>query len=223
MYKSLIACGVLTLGIFGLPQTQSNNRAVYLKEETMVLEYSATLGEAVALLEAESEETINRVEIRNPLGAAVLELRAPEGKNLGLSGFKVETGESSVELLLETYPPGMYRFRARTADGQFLLGSAVLSHELPAAPEVLYPTDGAVDVPTTDLTVSWVVDPQATGYRLVVEQGETDGLVVDLPAGKGSFQVPDGILAPSTRSHVEVGAIGPNGNCTLVEVAFRTL
>ena len=75
---------------------------------------------------------------------------------------------------------------------------------------------------STNLTVSWVPDPEARAYRVILEQGETDGLTAVLPARSSSFQVPDGILAPGTESHVEVGAIGPNGNCTLVEVSFTT-
>jgi hypothetical protein len=98
----------------------------------------------------------------------------------------------------------------------------VFSHALPAPALIHYPRAGAVDVPASKLLVSWTPDRSASRYRVSLEQGENDGLTVELPAGSHSFQVPDGVLARNTETQLEIAAIGRNGNRTLVEVPFTT-
>ena len=72
------------------------------------------------------------------------------------------------------------------------------------------------------IVVSWTSDPSTVAHRVILEQDENDGLVVQLPAGANEFRVPDGFLLPGTETHVEVGAVAANGNTTLVEVGFST-
>ena len=221
MLKSTIPLSVIALTAFAAPLPPADE-PLRLKEETIIVEYAASAGEAVILVEAESEEPLSRVIVRDPAGIPLFELRAVGQDELALQGFVIETTETDLPSLLRAFAPGTYDMRARTGDGVPLRGGALLSHELPAAPVVTYPTDGMTGVPTEDLVVTWENDPNATGYRVVMEQGENDGLVVELPAGQSSLEIPDGILLPGTESHVEVGAIGPNRNCTLTEVAFTT-
>jgi hypothetical protein len=222
MDKSILSMGVLAFAALQWPEPQVRPCA-QLKEEAMVLEYTVTAGEAVVLLEAEAEEALSRIEIRTPRGDPILRLRAEDGRRIALQGFVLETAESELGELFANYPEGIYDIRAGTVDGQDLLGSAELSHELLAPPVVLYPYEGALDVPHDDLVVNWIRDPEARGYRVILEQGESDGLSVLLGPEADSFRVPDGVLRPHMRTLVEVGAIGPNRNCTLVEVLFRTL
>ncbi len=219
MYKTTLAFTMLALGAFGLQQA-SDDMVLRLKEERMILEYSATLNEAVLIAEAESEQALGRVEVRDSGGAPMLHMWAPVGTTL--SGFKVETGESSLADVLATYPEGVYPMRARARDGSCVEGSAVLSHRLPAAPVVIYPTEGDSSVPT-NFTVTWTPDPGAAGYQVILEQDENDGLIVKLPAGSGSFRVPDRVLESGKETLLEVVAIGSNGNRTQVEVSFTTL
>jgi hypothetical protein len=111
--------------------------------------------------------------------------------------------------------------RANTPEGLPAVGYAELSHQLQRPPVLLQPFDGAQGISTTPLVV-WVPDPEVSEYRVNLEQGETDGLSVRLPAGSGAFQVPYGVLRPGTETQVEVGAVGRNGNVTLVESYFTT-
>ena len=222
MYRSTITLAVLALAASG-QQQQLDRPILRLQEEQMILEYTATEDVAVVIVEAQAGVGLDRVEIRDPSGVPVFELLAPGRQGLSLQGFLVETRESGIASLYATYDEGVYQLRARAVDGRPVLGSAVFSHELPAPPVVVFPSEGATDVPTKDLRVAWDPDPQAQGYRVVLEQDENDGLTVVLPEGSGSFQVPDGFLAPGTETLLEVGAIGSNGNCTLVEVTFTTL
>lgn len=189
-----------------------------LKEESIVIEYAPALGEAVLLVEAESEVSLGQVEVVGPHGERVFLLEAGDRP---LQGFTIETREASVQVLFQRYSRGVYDLRARTVDGRSVVGSAVLSHQLLGAPVVILPLPGS-RVPANAL-VSWVPDPTAAQYIVTLEQGENDGLTVRLPAGTSSFQIPNGVLQPATATHVEVLVVGSDGNRTQSEVEFETL
>ena len=220
MYKSSIALTVFALTAFAARQQQDAHE-LRLKAEKMILEYSATQHTAAVRVEAESEQGLTQVEIRGPSGARVLEMKAGTGHALALSGFKLESQEFRSSMLLANYPAGRYMLSAETTDGREAWGSAVLSHALPRAPVVLHPRANAQGVPT-NLVCNWVPVPEAKGYTIDFEQDENDGLSVKLPAGTEYFQVPRGVLAGGTPTHLELAAIGANGNRTLVEVSFTT-
>ncbi len=225
MHKSITVLPVLALvalgGQRGEPAPHSK-----LKEETMIVEYTASADEATIVVKAESEDVLHRVQVRSPGGAPVLELRTRPGQSIGMAGFVVESEEVPLTALRGIYAEGSYRLLADLADGRAAEGCAELSFVLPPAPDLIYPTEGMTGVPT-DLVVAWRPTSQATrsevtGYKIVLEQGEDDGLEATLPASASSFQVPDGILTPGTPTLVEVAAIGANGNRTIVEVCFMT-
>jgi hypothetical protein len=221
MYKATITLAALALATPGSQQIHAVPD-LRMKEEAITIEYTVGANEGVVVLEAETEETLDLVEIRNSRGAPILRLQADASREIALSGFVLEASESDPATLLQRYPEGVYDIRGRTVAGQQVRGKALLSHELLAAPLVVYPSEGAAGVPSRGLTVSWVPDPGAVGYRIGLEQGESDGVTARLPPGSSSFQVPDGILEPDTETQLEIGAVAPNGNCTLVEVVFRT-
>jgi hypothetical protein len=222
MYKAMIVGAVMALGLTGWRDESYDVASVALKEEAMVITYNEAMDEAAIAVEAESEQPLDRVDVRDPHGASTVALRAAGGEGLALSGFQVETRESTAAELFATYPEGVYDMRARVVDGRSARGAAVLSHQLLRAPVMVYPLEGARNVPTEHLRVRWIANPHAVGYRLSLEQGENDGLTVVLPPGKDSFEVPDGVLAPATPTHLEVAAIAANRNRTLVEVSFTT-
>lgn len=192
------------------------------KEERLVIEYTVTASEAALVMSAESEVPLGMVELRDPLGRPALRLQAGASRDLSLSGFNVESRESSLAELLEAYPAGPYTFGGRTVAGHVLVGGAELNHELPEAARVLWPNEGALDVPTHGLTVRWEGDAQAAGFHVILEQGENDGVSVTVPAGASSLDIPGGVLAPGTETLLEIATIGENGNRTLVEVSFTT-
>jgi hypothetical protein len=221
MRTSWIAAGSIVLGFLLVPQAGSQGRLRMLKEERMILEYNAAEDEASVVLSAESEVGVEELHVRGPTGTSILEIHA-NGAQLGLYGLNVENGEASLGSILATYPEGVYHLRARTASGGTALGAARFSHTLLPAPVVNCPLDGAVDVPTDGLSVSWVPDSGASRYRITLEQGETDLLAAEVRSGSGAFRIPDGILNRGERYAVEIAAIAPNGNATLVKVPFST-
>lgn len=222
----------LALAVLGTgqadPAPHPDRGRLHLKEEALVLEYSATHGEATLKLEAESEQPLERVRVNAPRGgAAVFDIIAPNGRDLALSGFLLETRELTPESLLATYPQGVYELTGRTARGQAIVGSAELSYLLPEAPVVLYPVEGAVGVPARGLRVRWTIpatwdDSGAVAYQISLEQDDNDGMSARVPGNTGSFLVPDGVLRSGVETQVEIAAIGANGNRTLVEVTFTT-
>lgn len=221
MLKPILALSALALASYATQQERYNPIQL-LKEEAMTIEFTATANEAVLRIGAESEVELKSLQIRNPENKIIFEMRARRAPEHALSGFEVEMQEATAPEVFAAYPEGEYDIRGRTLDGKLALGRAHLSHELPLAPEVYYPYEGAFDVPVSNLTLSWMEDRSVEGYVVNLEQGETDGLTVKLPPGTDSFTVPDGILLPGTLSQFELGAIGANGNCTLVEVYFFT-
>jgi len=217
----IVVAAVAAVGLVASPEARPGGLPVELKEESMVIEYTASSGEATIVVSAEAETHLARIEVRGPTGPPVLEMRTDHGLEQGFQGFVVETGEGTPEELMAAFPPGDYTLRARTVDGRTAFGSARFSHVLPQAPLIAYPSEGMA-VPTTGLEVSWVADPGVVAYRVNLEQHESDVMTVVVTGGTGSFRVPDGVLAPGTRSQLEIGAIGADGNCTIVEVPFRT-
>jgi hypothetical protein len=220
MSKSMLALAALALAAAGWDQ--GGGAPLSFKEERLLLEYSPGADEAVLLLEAESEEGLGRIEVREPGGRPLLRLWTAKPGQLALSGLQVETLEASPATLLADYPEGLYDLRGVTVDGRTMLGSAALSHEVLPEPVVTWPLPGTQGVPTTGLLVTWVPDPGASAYHVVLEQDENDGLAVNLPPGAGQLQVPDRLLRGATETKLEVGAVGPNGNITLAEVVFTT-
>ena len=221
MFKLSVAAVFLLLTAFEAAD-RDNRTSFLLKEEAIFIEYTPAEGDAVIVVEAESESGLGKIEVRDPRGMRVLNMRAGAGQDVtAISGFVVESRESDLPTVMRTYRAGMYDLRARTVDGQEAFGQARLSHYLLAEPAVIYPVAGAKNIPT-NLTIGWIPDPEAVSYRVNLEQGDSDTLQVMLPAGSQSLRVPEGVLAPGTDSFVEVVAVSPSGNRTVVEVAFTT-
>ena len=222
MKPTPILIALTAAGLFGARNPEPRHATARLKEERIFIEYTANLNEAVVKMEAESEAGLRTVEVLGPSGAKALSIRAQQLGGRSIAGFNVETHETTLSELLQTYGEGRYPMRAVTEQGALALGSAVLSHELLPAPLITYPLEGMVGVPTKGMTLTWEPMEAAAGYTVVLEQNDNDGLVAQMPAGSSSFQVPDGFLLPGTETMAEVIVIAPSGNCSLIEVSFMT-
>lgn len=152
-----------------------------------------------------------------------------------------ENAEVPIEEMLAKLPEGDYTIAGPDmilgeSSGQ-TEGVALLTHDIPAGPELLTPADGAT-VPTTGLVASWnPVTQTITGedvniiaYQLIVERDEEPhphmigkiGLSMYLPPSVTSIAVPDGFLEPGTAYFWEVLAIEESGNQTLSSGEFET-
>jgi hypothetical protein len=136
-------------------------------------------------------------------------------------------GDLSLDGLLALFPVGEYEFRGRTVEGERLLGTATLTHDIPDGPLILTPEEGAV-VDPEDAVISWdpVTEPagiEIAGYRVIVERGDRDRtLSLELPPETTSVPVPPDFLEPGTDYLLQVLAIEVSGNRTIAEGTFTT-
>lgn len=154
---------------------------------------------------------------------------------IGLTEFFSESAEPGFDELprdefLALFPPGEYRFFGWAVEGEILVGTATLTHDLPAAPEIDEPEEdgepddiGFIDWEDgDDNIVGWEVTAE-----LVFEVGDEEIVYVsttNLPAGVTELSVPqefvdltdelDGLV----EAKVEVIAIEESGNKAITEV-----
>ena len=72
---------------------------------------------------------------------------------------------SAVELL-ERFPAGEYRFLGRGIEGEKLVGSATLTHDLPDGPTLLYPLEDSGPVDRFNTVLMWEPVAHLTEARL---------------------------------------------------------
>ena len=151
--------------------------------------------------------------------------------------------EETVLAFLERFPAGEYEVEASSRDGE-LEGTAILTHVLPALPEILAPMSDTDDPPVVDpesLVIEW--EPVTTRfigvgpieiieYQVILDQVEPlrdtpwiDGsnrrALINLPPTETpSLTVPPEFLLPGVFYEFEVLAIEASGNSTISEGEF---
>lgn len=229
-------------------------------DETKVLvEINATDGDAGfhALLDADAW---NEVRVDDPGGKKIFEEKAKG--NLRDQGLTENFFESAEPLcrpdeeepdeevmplaeFLGRFPAGEYSFSGKSNEGDELKGTAELTYDLPAAPNIVS-FDGTLitwtagndlgncDDPTL-VADGVITDPAAVplvGWEVVVEPADEEAVdplrvfSAQLPASANSVTVPaDFVLAylvdGVTEFKVEVGAIEASGNQTFSEDEFE--
>lgn len=183
-----------------------------------------------ALLDGEGWD---EVKVIGPDGQLLLSIEA-EGSvgDIGVTELFFESAEPSLadlplDELQAMFPEGRYRFRGTTVEGQRLVGSAMLSHDIPGKPNVVSPAEGGVLDPA-NAVIAWdpVTEPagiEIAGYQVIVELPDPLRVFsVDLPAGDTSVTVPAEFLEPDTEYKFEVLAVATNANQTIHEGTFST-
>ena len=135
--------------------------------------------------------------------------------------------EESMAEFLALFPEGEYKFFGKTVEGDKLVGTAVLTHDLPVA--VSLNLDQFPTIMWTDN--SGAGDPEIVGYQVITElvvvasEERVFEFSVDLPASATQVTVPDEFveLADGFEEEevleykVEVIAIEASGNKTITE------
>lgn len=178
--------------------------------------------------------------IDDPSGKKIFEtlVRGRIGKQGGTELFmesaEPEFAELPLAQLLERFPEGNYRFRAKGLDGVPMEGIATLTHDIPAGPRLVSPLTGGALQTLNSTVVMWepVANPNGSpiiGYQVLVVQPSTGfaglpkaTLDVMMPANATSLAVPPGFLLRDTEYEWEVLAIETGGNQTLSSSTFRT-
>jgi hypothetical protein len=236
-----------------------------LFDETKVLvEINATDGDIGfhALLDADAW---HHVRIDDPGGKRIFQEKAK--RNLADQGLTENFFESDEPLcdpalaeeeddvvvtlaeFQERFPAGFYIFTGKSNDGETLTDTALLTYNLPAAPDI-DDFDGTGNVQTADAIIAWapgddlgecpfegaVPDPGSVveiGWEVVVEPADEDAVSplrvfsAQLPASQTSVTVPPEFLDTYVAQGItifkfEVGAIEESGNQTFSEGFFCT-
>jgi hypothetical protein len=237
MRKRLAAVAAAMIPVAGLPLLASGGvtatgTPIPFDDATMIFEVNATDGDAGLQVFLDGEPW-RSVEVHSPDGRKIFAVDGKgELRNLGLTELFSESNEPSfddmpVEDILALFPEGDYRFSGKTIEGDRLIGTATLTHDIPAGPVVVSPADGAVVSPDA-VVVMWepVTEPAGidiTGYQVIVEREDPLRVFqVTLPSTATSVTVPAEFLETGTDYNVEVLAIEASGNQTITENSFAT-
>ena len=215
--------------------------SIPLKEAKLNIEHNAT-DEDTGFQGFIDSEGWERLDITGPDGTVLtIEGRGKLG-TLGLTELFFETVEPEnadvpIEDMLAVLPEGQYTIEGLTLDGVQTVGTALLTHDIPAGPVLLSPAEGAT-VPSSNLVMSWSpVTQTITGenvtivsYQLIVEKDEEPhphafakrAMSIYVPPSVTSVTVPNEFLEPGTLYKWEVLAIEESGNQTLSSSEFTT-
>jgi Fibronectin type III domain len=212
---------------------------VQLKDARMKFEINSTDGDGGIQVYIDADPW-RRMQIFDPDGRLVFttsthgSVGEQGGTELFLESGEPPFSELPLDELLDRFPEGEYRCRGVGLEGERFVGSAQLTHDLPAGPTLVAPLDGGPSQDPAATTVSWEpVDPPngspIIGYQVLVVQPETGitalpKVVLDvmMPPTATSMAVPPGFLQPGTEYEWEVLAIEQGGNQTLSSSFFTT-
>lgn len=243
-----VATGLLLLGAVAIPAAAQESPAsggdhsaptVELEDTRLKWELNATDQDAGIQVFLDGEPW-DRMKIFDPNGRLIFQTKAKGSiGTTGLTELFMESSEPELsdiplEELLERFPAGEYRFEGRGVEGERLVGTAVLSHDLPDGPTLVSPTEGAPPQDPANTTVAWEPVPPPNGspiigYQVIIEDPETGitalpKVVLDvmMPPTATSLDVPPGFLLPGMEYEWEVLAIESGGNQTLSSSVFMT-
>jgi Fibronectin type III domain len=235
---TLIAAGVAGLALLALGGTalgrgqasEAASQPVRLAAATLIIEVNETDGDAGLQFFLDGEPW-RSMTISDPSGRVVIDVDA-EGRlrDWGLTELFSESNEppfTDVPLaeFLARFPAGRYSFAGETIEGERLVGTARLSHDIPEGPEITSPADGAT-VSRDGVVARWNAPPEPpgidiVGYRVIATQEDPLRVYqVELPASARSVPIPAAFLQSGTEYELEIQAIEESGNWTFNTSTF---
>ena len=235
---TLIAAGIAGLALLAFGGTalgrgqasEAASQPVRLAAATLIIEVNETDGDAGLQFFLDGEPW-RSMTISDPSGRVVIDVDA-EGRlrDWGLTEFFSESNEppfTEVPLaeFLARFPAGRYSFVGETIEGERLVGTARLSHDIPEGPEITSPADGAT-VNRDGVVASWNAPPEPpgidiVGYRVIATQEDPHRIYqVELPASARSVPIPAAFLQSGTEYELEIQAIEESGNWTFNTSTF---
>src|SRR5215217_7614943 len=198
------------------------------EQHDLYIEYNATDGDAGLQLATDAEDW-KRFKLLDTKGKPLIDVHA-RGR-LRLSELFLEASEPAFtkvpfRTFKKRFPEGRYRFRGVASNGRRLVGSDRLSFVVPAAPDVTFPTKGAL-VDPDGFQVTWEPVTRPAGvkivtYQVIVNQGRRE-LSMYLPPSATSATIPGEFLEPGTTTGGELLAREKSGNQTITALpSFRT-
>jgi hypothetical protein len=233
LIAAVVALALLVLGGAALGRgltSEAASQPVRLAAATLIIEVNGTDGDAGLQFFLDGEPW-NSMTISDPSGKVVVDVDA-EGrlKDWGLTELFSESNEppfSEVPLaeFKARFPEGRYTFVGETIEGQRLVGTARLSHDIPVEPEITSPADGAT-VDRDGVVARWRPAAQPggidiVGYRVIVTREDPLRVYqVELPASARKVPIPAAFLQSDTEYELEIQAIDESGNWTFATSFF---
>ena len=235
---TLVAAAVAALALLALGGTalgrdrtsEATSQPVRLAAATLIIEVNGSDGDAGLQFFLDGEPW-KSMTISDPKGNVVVDVDA-EGrlKEWGLTELFSESNEppfSEVPLaeFLARFPAGKYTFAGETIEGEKLVGTARLSHDIPEGPEITSPADGAT-VNREGVVARWQgpAEPPGidiVGYRMIATREDPLRVYqVELPASARSVPIPAAFLQAGTEYELEIQAIEESGNWTFSTSTF---
>ncbi|MGH9971470.1 MAG: hypothetical protein ACREBG_27250 [Pyrinomonadaceae bacterium] len=181
--------------------------------------------------------------VYDPHGRQVLEVEPKRQlRTQAISGIFFESAEPPndevpIADILARFPAGLYSVRGLTLDGKRITGAATFTHDIPAAPVITFPLDGAVVSPSS-LVVMWNhvtttltgAPLNRTGYEVIITKDVPDDphgfslptFDVHVLPSQTSLTVPTEFLEPGTAYELEVLVLEVSGNQTISIIHFET-
>ena len=236
-YK-LIASLILALGYYA-GSAQAHTKVIEFSDSRIIIEVNATDDDSGIQMFIDGEGW-DWLIVFDPKWRTVLRVRGSGSVGeTGLTELFFESAEPgfdelSLEEFLDRFPKGKYRFFGASVEGDWLFGTGVLTHNIPAGPVLVSPTDDEELAFGVVVTVMWEsvmtqfddrgeLEGEIVGYQVIVEQ--EDPLRVfsaDLTPDMTSIVIPASFMLPGADYKYEVLAIEESGNQTLSESAFFT-
>jgi hypothetical protein len=189
------------------------------------LEQNATDRDMEVVFEVQGgQDGLAELSVVSPDGRPVVAFRAPDASTLGIRQFRFESPEPrDAKSLKAAYPEGVYAFSGKMASGATLVGTATLSHRLPATTTFVKPAPAAENVTVKDLGISWSAVKGVASYVVSIKQKELHvSITALLPGSSTSFTVPQGFLLPGRQYEMAIGTVTREGNSSYVETTFTT-
>lgn len=218
---------------------KSEGKTVYLKDARLKIELNSTDGDAGIQVFIDSDPW-KTMDIYDPYGKHIFRATAQGrfgkqgGTELFMESAEPNFSQLTLEKFLLRFPEGLYYFRGKGLEGENFIGTATLTHNLAAGPELVTPPEGATQVDPNNAVMTWKPVSAANGspiigYEVLVVQRQSSfpaipkvALDVMMPATATSLAVPPGFLLRGTDYEWEVLAIEASGNQTLSTAFFRT-
>lgn len=240
----LLAGGLTAVGHAGTQGDQAttdrkSRQVVKIDDARLKFEINATDGDGGVQVFLDAEQW-KRMSIFDSKGRKIFTtatkgiMAKQGGTELFLESAEPTFDELPLRALLQRWQAGRYEFRGRGLDGEMLVGSARLTHDLPSGPMLVSPIEGDGPQDPANTVVRWerVPPPNGSpiiGYQVLIVEPDTGlralpkvTLDVMMPPTANRLRVPPGFLQPDTEYEWEVLAIERGGNQTLSSSTFTT-
>ena len=203
---------------------QGSGKRAQIATAKLIIEYNAT-DEDIGVHGAFDDQGWSKLCVYSPDGRPLLTV-SPEGRLRDLTMGEIffesrgpPAEEFSFEDLEARFAEGTYPVRALSFDGRLLTGRAKFTHDVPAAPTVNAPEDGA-EVQANDVVVEWegvtqTVDGDPHGFSQPIYD-------VHVPPDCNALPVPEEFFERGAEYELEVLALETNGNQTITVGSFTT-